>query len=361
MKTSIFTLFAFAAFTFSASATVLTVNNSPLGGGQYATLDSAYNDAVNGDTLYLEGTNIPYAFAACPFPYPTFDKSLTVIGIGFNPETTVNKRSILEGTDCLNSLYLGAGATGSRFYGLVIPNISNSNNGIGSGPISDLVFEDCEIENSASFSSFPVNGIVFRNCIFDGASRDIHLQSSATLSSSIVVSNCVLDGYIDGGGSILNTIFVNHCVFLYGGNEAIFRVNNSVISNSIFMNTPIIASPSNSTGNNFSFNIARVDSFPIPMNGGGNNFSGTDPMFVNVPIPQTYSSSHEYELQPASVGVNAASDGTDIGVHGGNTFFSETGEVLYTPYVREVNILNGNVQPNGTLNVQVRASRPNID
>jgi hypothetical protein len=64
-------------------------------------------------------------------------------------------------------------------------------------------------------------------------------------------------------------------------------------------------------------------------------------------------------LQAGSAAIAAGSDGTDIGVHGGtNMFFSESGEVLINPIIREVSILNPTVTPSGTINVQVIATKP---
>ncbi|HJW30299.1 MAG TPA: hypothetical protein VJ508_13800, partial [Saprospiraceae bacterium] len=70
-------------------ATVRTVSNHPLGGSQFATLDAAYNAAVNGDTLLLEGTNLIYTKASA------WAKALVVIGQGINTSKTNFKKTII--------------------------------------------------------------------------------------------------------------------------------------------------------------------------------------------------------------------------------------------------------------------------
>jgi hypothetical protein len=63
-------------------------------------------------------------------------------------------------------------------------------------------------------------------------------------------------------------------------------------------------------------------------------------------------------VQAGSVAIGNGSDLTDIGVHGGTSNFNESGEVLIAPIMRLLVINNTNVQPNGTLNVQVNATKP---
>ena len=78
---SIFVLTTSIAF----SAT-LTVNSHPLGGAQYSSLEAAYNDAVNGDILIIEGTDIKYSMTW------GWNKSRTVIGAGIDTNKQFFKR-----------------------------------------------------------------------------------------------------------------------------------------------------------------------------------------------------------------------------------------------------------------------------
>ena len=60
----------------------------------------------------------------------------------------------------------------------------------------------------------------------------------------------------------------------------------------------------------------------------------------------------DYSLQPSSPGVNAGTDGTDIGIFGG-IGFSITGEPDDLPVVTRFDILNPMVPQNGSLRVRI--------
>lgn len=83
----------FLLFTFCSFGRVITVSNHPMMGSQDSTLVQAYSDASIGDTLLLEGTDIPYEFGGDLDPW---NKSLVVIGIGINPQNGVSKDQLLK-------------------------------------------------------------------------------------------------------------------------------------------------------------------------------------------------------------------------------------------------------------------------
>src|SRR5215211_3890231 len=60
-------------------ATVRTVSNQPGLVAQYTTIQAAVNASANGDTVYVQGSNIQYA------GFTITDKRLTVIGPGWSP------------------------------------------------------------------------------------------------------------------------------------------------------------------------------------------------------------------------------------------------------------------------------------
>jgi hypothetical protein len=132
-------------------------------------------------------------------------------------------------------------------------------------------------------------------------------------------------------------------------------IQNASISNCIFMNMV----PAGTTGCTYLNNICRVaGTFPPAGNTGSGNISNTDPMLVSYTFGTLYNASQDYQLQAGSPGIGAGSDLTDIGIHGGTSKFSEQGEPLIAPVVRSVIITTPVVAPNGTLNVEVTASKP---
>lgn len=353
MKKLLFPFALLAVTALSLQATVLTISNHPNGGAQYSTLQAAYDAASAGDTLYLEATNIIYDFSTCQ----QIDKQLTYIGIGFNAGTQITKRSILGRVPCYGYVNMISGASGSSFYGITF------NYYVGfSQNMTNILFENCRFESYINFSNNSSSGIVVRNCVFTSNSQNISMSSGSS-TSTLVMTNCVLDGYVDGLSNALNTVSIDHCVFLKSQNATgvFYRLPNATITNSIITNSTTIAG-TNTTGCSFVNNIVlTATTMPPASNSGTGNMTNTDPLFVNYTAGQQYSIAHDYDVMPGSPAINAGSDGTDIGVHGGTSLFSELGEVLTLPIVRSVLILNTSVAPNGSVNVQVEASRPAID
>ena len=125
--------------------------------------------------------------------------------------------------------------------------------------------------------------------------------------------------------------------------------------NSMFMN----AFPSSTTNCTYLNNICRVaGTFPPAGNTGSGNIDATDPLLVSYTPGSLYDATQDYHLQPGSAAAGAATDATDIGIHGGSSNFSEQGEVLINPIMREVTIMNPTIAPNGTINVHVNATKP---
>ena len=339
-------LFTIASITGFAQ-NVLTVSNSPFGGAQYSTLIDAYNAAANGDTLHVEGTNVSY------FVNFFWAKSLTVIGIGFNADKQNTAKTYFSYANSQSGVFVFAAASsGSQFHGI------HFQQRVETRGASNLLFANCFFGTKFNLSSLTTNGLTIRNSIFNSTSTCFDINAGTTVVSGVSISNCVFNGYIGGVNNPNVTMNVDHCLFL--GNLNIYQLRNATISNSIFMNTFVHNSNSDC---NFINNISRVaGTFPPAGSGNiaSNNIEATDPMLVNYNLGGFYSFTHDLNLQAGSAAIGAGSDGTDIGVHGGtNMFFSETGEVLINPIIREVSILNPTVTPNGTLEVKIIATKPN--
>ena len=347
MKHTITILAAFFFMMNVGNATVLTVSNDPAGGAQYSSLQAAYNAAVNTDTLLVEGTDITYSIPNCNVGW---NKSLTVIGIGFNPQKQNPRRTYIGQTDncCCGEFVIRSGGNGSSFYGIIFSSGFRLR-----GTMNTLTFEDCRFDGIFYFDNNTASGFSWKNCVFNNDNaRAIEFSNSSVIISNMLISNCVFDGYIEGQNSPFITLLIDHCLFL--GNT-FSQLHFAIIQNSIFMNV----FPAGVTSCSFINNMCRVaGTFPPAGNNGSGNINTTDPNFVTYTNGALYSTTHNYHLQALSPAIGAAGDGTDIGVHGGTTHFSETGEVLINPIMRSVFITNPTVAPNGTLNVNINASKP---
>ncbi|MEO8086330.1 MAG: hypothetical protein ABI763_05900 [Bacteroidota bacterium] len=350
MKNQILLLVTLAAMMFNSYATVRTVSNDPAGGAQYADLQSAYLASAATDTLMLEGTNIAYTVSNAI----NWSKQLVVIGIGFNPAKFNPRQTLINGLGN-TTIVLNSVGNGSKFYGIRFTAASLALN----STISNYTFEDCMFDNTLNFiGQSNLSGITFRNCIF--LLNGVNYIAGATSNpySNIVFLSCVFNGYIDGSGNTNSGVTVDHCIFL-STNNALNNLQNSVIRNSIFMNVANIT-PTGSINNTFTNNISRLaTTYPPSGNMGSGNFTSTNPNFVTYTLNAAYSASHDYHLNPTPSVLYVGTDATDIGLHGGIAHFSETGEVLINPIVRNVQIGNTSLAPNGNLNVTISAGKPN--
>lgn len=111
----------------------------------------------------------------------------------------------------------------------------------------------------------------------------------------------------------------------------------NVCRDNYYQNNIFASSPSfnNSSGHN---NIGNINPNALFTSFSGNSYSPTD----------------NYHLQPNSIGINAGTDGTDIGIYGGPFPWKE-GAVPSNPHVQFINI-NGNTNPNGTLPVNINVN-----
>lgn len=334
-------------------ATVRTVSNSPSGGAQYSSLQAAFTAATTGDTLLLEGTNTNYHLA-----YGSrWNKQLTVIGIGFNPQKQTPQRSQITNNTSEYNFYAQAAGSGSKFYGIEFMNASSASIVfIDGGTFSNYLFENCKFNAEFRFNGQTASNITFKNCIFD-FDNSLTVSFSTTPNSNILFTSCIFDGFVQGNSSIQLSSTFDHCLFLSTTQVALQNMQNTVIKNSIFMNNASSQSGT-STGNIYLNNISRLGTISNALPNAGNQ-SSTNPNFVSYTLASLYSTAHDYHLQAGSPAIGAADDGTDIGPHGGFSNFNESGEVLTVPIVRAINISNTTAAPNSTINVQIQATKPN--
>jgi hypothetical protein len=342
MKSTLLALCFFAAFGI-AQAAILTVSNLPAGGAQYATLNAAYSAASAGDTLMLQGSNTAYSFTG------TWNKSLVVIGTGVFPDkdNVINAR--------ISYFTFGSAGSGSKFYGVVFAS-QVSPAYLVSG--LNLYFEACQFDSYVEVN-FDQGSWTFVNCLFESNNYyNVYVSSGTINVAGLEFRNCVFDGTILGTNNPGIPWLFDHCLFLASSTAIFVNVRNATISNSIFANR----FPEGVTNTAFLNNLSAASGTFPPAGGGGNsalnNIENSDPLFVNFTSGQQFNSNHDFHLQAGSPAIGAGSDGTDIGLFGGNTGFNLSFEPQNTPVVRRVLIQNPSIAPNGILNVNVKASTP---
>jgi len=346
LLTAILTFFAF-----TVNATIWTVSNNPDSPGQYTSLQMAVDSSGVHDTILVAGSPTSYGNV-------TLKWSLTLIGAGYNNpygyNTTVERIS-------LTRFNVSIGASDTRIMGFNVGNRIDLSGYYGGtleqNLLENVVIERCSIASYISFGGYlsTYRNDTIRNCIFN--SYLSFAASGNNLDNIIIHNNIFNGGYISGGGIDLSSTYLKNNIFLNRNGNVFSSTNNMVIENNIFYQ----ALPQGATNCAFNNNITFMNNdnvIPGPNNVGSGNMVDVDPMYVNFPfLGAPFSYSHDYHLQAGSPGINAGTDGTDIGVYGGMMPF-EIGDNPYIPQMMEVTLPSGSSVPaGGTLNVHFTAKK----
>jgi hypothetical protein len=209
-------------------------------------------------------------------------------------------------------------------------------------------------------------------------------NGSDSTTSSFLFRENIIRGHIYGGHS--NASFRNNIIeaqlnyfygatflhnnFLWGASKTInMNVRNSTFSNNIFKN-PCVAYygyiPVYSVDNNYYYNILTGPmTFFWDYYGGCypnlNGFGNISGNLENVLEAEIYTSQsgnyydihHNYHLIAGSPGINGGSDGTDIGIYGGEPF--KDGMLPVNPHI-QFKYVAGSTSPNGTLNIHFKVA-----
>lgn len=294
-----------------ASADILRVNNTPGSNAPFNNFTDAHAFAQEGDTIYLEGSAIPYGVL-------TLTKRLVVIGPGYfleeNPDTPTGLSAItstinLERTDSDNpfsgaaeSVITGLDITEAGFSGIVIR-------------VSDVIITKNSINSSITVNEVDVSGYQIKQnfCFGRGLTSPSFYPGlvNFTFSNNIVLGNFGIVGNSQGT--------INHNLFLgttfdvesFGG-----QIRSNIATSSNTTNFFVSAS-----GNGqISHNTAANGQFG---NDNNNNVTIVDQLFEG---PNENSTDGQYRLSPTALGVlNNAHDGTDRGPFGGDSPYCLSG------------------------------------
>jgi len=323
----------------ASDAAVLTVSNNANSPGQYTGLQAAITAASDGDSIYISGSTSGYGAIS-------INKSLTLIGTGYNPAKQIPLVSII-GNISLDTVNSVSGASGTKLIGL---NMSTLYDNYGAKHIT-LERNYCSSSlNLASASSYYII-------------RNNFLTQTSTLNNA---SNVLFENNIGSNTSInlsnQNSVIINHNVFLapLGSNQyCMSQVSSAIITNNIFWGT----SPMNSNviGNTFNNNLTYQtinNTLPGASNTGTGNLPGVNPQFVNAPNP-VIDFSYDYNVSAASPAHNAGTDGTDLGVFGGASSMPDLTGMPAIPQVYQMNINTPVIPPGGSLDVDFKARKNN--
>ncbi len=357
--------------------------NAPQGSNIYATIQEAVDAAVAGDIIYIQPSPNKYGSA-------TTDKQLIFKGIGFDLDKDIPHRSIITNLALSNNNDNTSDASGSEVEGLEMDNLFI---GISQGIdylMDDIIIKNCQINSgvrNASVTYAALDNLLIYDCYIRGFMefrntisnseirnnvilREISLSGS-TLNHSLIITNNIHYSYITKNSTGDNVI-IQHNVFVGTKNSsAAFRsMFDAIIANNIFYGqTPSSTAAGNSTSTQFQRNIFtsnlsyETGNDQLPPSGGGvgnsgdDNIIGVTPSFASVPINNIFSFDHDFTLQSGSAAINAASDGSDIGISGGPYAWSSANLQLNTTGLPTIQIFNTTsvISPGSDLSIRVKA------
>lgn len=314
----------------------------------YSTIDSVFNNAQNGDTIYLPGGIYNIGTLV-------INKSIIVFGAGHFPDsTTATYPTTLTGdirlyTNASNSILSGFYLTGNIYFG---SNTANNN-------ATQVEISRCNIQNIVlNHNYYDYNSNVFYVLIKENIVRGSIIGMNA---QQIVVEKNLINGAVE---HFLNgNLLVKNNTFLGGAGCPAYQFNNiynSLIQNNIIMNSgacsnvSIQASVTSCTFENNVFNGNYT--FPYYTNIGINNYSNVS--FTNFFVNETnftldYQSN--YHLQNPSLYLG--NDGTEVGIYGTNNPYKE-GALPFNPHIVSKNI-SSQTNSNGDLNIQIEVNVQN--
>ena len=317
-------------------ATVTTVSNNANSPGQYTNLQTAIDNAPNGDTLYVHGS--PTSYGAVHL-----NRSLTLIGTGYNPQkdnplvseiATLYFDSVPGIKGCSNSTVMG-------FY------ISSSMvDGTGSYPFNNMLISLNRI-NQINLAPTSATGMIIKH-------NAIHSLYQLNRFTNLILRNNIIYNYVSIFQNC-NSVLITNNLFFYNSQTNAVLQDFSTIANNIFVGTH--PNTSFSTFNNNLIFATSNDVLPYGNNTGSGNFNAVAPLFVNVPDYNNINFAYNYRLTTTSPGHNGGTDGSDIGPFGGLDPLPDLTGTPPVPQIKVFNINNAVVSPSTPLNIYVKAKK----
>lgn len=320
----------------------------------FVDFQNALSNAQTGDFVYLPGGTFSFN--------SPLHKGLKIIGAGHYPDSTLStNQTIITG-----NITIGDSAHNLHLEGLYISgNIIHAQDYNTQQRADNVIIKRCSFNSLASNqngynqfaadSCFSVNWQIINNIVRAdlqfGYLRDINLKGN-------IINGHMYSAYT--GANIENNIF------LYTSNSDQFMgdIRYSTIKNNIFMTSgsvsyagyacylPACGSYGNTWMNNI-FVTAPANFNPgIAIADINNVFSVSASAIFQNYTSGGFNYNNNFNLAAGSVGIDAGSDGTDIGIYGSTQPYKE-GAVPFNPHIYFKNI-GGTTTPNGLLNINIK-------
>jgi hypothetical protein len=351
-----FFLFVSLSVCVNVYATVRTVSNDPNTLAQFNTIQAAVDASLSGDTVYVHGSNIPYAAVTIA------DKRLTILGPGWSPV----KNYLPFPASVYSITITGIGSSNSEIQGLVFVTIVTMSN----NPPNNMRF----IRNHFKSAVYVINNATSSGYVFQGNWFDegfVSVTSGGSNYSNYLFQNNIFyctstNGNINGFTNSANVVF-DHNLW-YGTNSLASTVNcfagncrSLLLTNNIFVHRDAALNNSLSTfNNNLTFSSSVKNPWAVNGNSGLNNVEDQDPQMVNQDSVNLGKNNPLLNFSiAAGPADNNGTDARDIGL-----MYDATGVLNWNnsrisrfPFIYSMNITNPVIAAGGTLTVQVEARK----
>lgn len=347
-------LCAFALTALTVNATVWTVSNNADRPAQFTGIQAAIDAASPGDTLLITGGQYNGTL--------TMVKNLVIYGESI--EASEFPITYIYGTLNINRFNSSLSASGSRFYGLQFSTVTISGNfsgaGAGQKTIDDIIFERCTFLSTINqFPEDQLSNITYRNCLFKN--NTIYATYYSANLSNMLMTNCVFDNvnFTDdsfGGATDVNgNIVVRNSMFLNRTFNCFNALAEMVLENNIFYKAEPTGLVTSTFNNNLTY-LCNSNTIPYGNNIGSGNIVNQAPELTNYPaLGAAHSWSWDYTPQAGSPCLGNGTNGSDIGISGGNAPVANLPRYAKIPGVTLLDIPVSSVPVGGTLQINIEA------
>ena len=293
----------------------------------------AYNDAVDGDTIYLPGGQL-----SAP---NSINKKLHIYGAGLRSDSS----SVTEKTQ-VGFLTLQAGADGSHIEGI---QFNGNVSFVGNTKIDSVVFRRNRVTGNFTIAggNNDCQGIRIAENVIEGTTNLENTNQVEITNNILRFLRNVENGYI------ANNIMINT-----GNSTArmLMSVNQSLIENNYIANMyQAWRLIDNCSNNSFKNNVFNYDATSDASNSWENNFIPVQPIDIFVNYVWPFSESANFNLiDPASY---QGTTGNEIGLYGG-FYPAKQGFIPENPHYQFKNI-SSQTNTNGELEVEITIEAQN--
>lgn len=259
-------------------------------------LKQALEAAQTGDVISLS----PGTFNATDIT-----KAITIQGAGYVQDAANNRYSTtINGT---TNIKLSTGEKGLTLEGIILGTVIFFNN------VENMTFQKCKIGTLYADR----NECKTKNCTFDQCRIKDFIPDLK--SENLLLKNCIISVF--RGNSEDATVLFDHCIYLQSAEN---RYVTATFKNSIIRNYTYYSWGISGTTSFFYNNLFDKSTISNIDNGNNNTLlSATDFKALFADGEFAYTDERSYELTAAAAQQYLGDDGTQVGIYGGDTPFTD--------------------------------------